>query len=272
MRSKYLKWTSPLILASLLTSCYSYKPGYMNSPKFEKSKEVNIGGSIGSNFGAHISHNPIDRLALMAEVSSGLGIEGETEGTAYLNQNEQTVSKFGYRDIAYGFAAGTYWKYNEKLYHDFYLGYGSGRGSALTEFNFVFYPETVFDLVALEGTYSNVFAQSSFKFITGDVVDLSLNTRLNFLKYNSFKYVYYDDPNATKEQIESFFDEKNRIAAQFGLTATFNLEHFNVFTQFQLAASDSDRYDYFAVRPFSMYLGFSLPLDQFWRKEKTLND
>lgn len=88
MKVNYLKWGLPLIAVICLTSCYSYKPGYMNSPKFEKSKEVNIGGSIGSNFGAHLSHNPIDRLALMAEVSSGLGIEGETEGTAYLNQNE----------------------------------------------------------------------------------------------------------------------------------------------------------------------------------------
>lgn len=269
MKVRNIKWTLPFIAVICLTSCYSYKPGYINSPKFEESKELNLGGSIGSNFGANASYNPIDRLALMAEFSSGLNVGGDFD-SSYLNQDRLAVTEYQYQDYAYGLAVGTYWKYNENLYHDLYLGYGRGKGSAYTQLNLV-YPEVAFELVALEGSYSNFFLQSSFTASVSNEVDLSLNSRINILNFHSFNYIFDEETTKTNSQnrINSFFQDRNQIAAQLGLTVTFKLNHFTIFTQFQLGVTEEDgnQPDYFEVRPINFYVGFSIPLNQLWETE-----
>ncbi|GEM_PF-2864393 len=272
---------SVVVACSLfLSSCYSYKPGYINSHQFKKKGEVNLGTNFGNNIGAFASYNPIDRLAILADVSTSLSVSSGDNpierntiyDRIYYNQDGLVDSTYSYRDYSIGGAVGSYWSYNNKVYHDFYLGFASGSASAIDfPLNF-FYPfeEDETRVEAFQAGFNNFYAQSSIKFDLSSAVSLSLDAKMNFLTFNAIEYISSvpKGKQIEEESIEDYFSPDQRIATQLGTTLNFEIDDVRGFAQFQLGVSDGFQNDFFSVRPLSLFVGFSIPLHQYWRSSE----
>lgn len=255
-----------------LSSCYSYKPSYINSPIFQEEGQVDLNVNLGSGVGANIAYSPVEHFGLLAEYSARPVIESELTGGSYFNQDGNEVRGFIYADNFYALAAGTFWKYGENLYQDFYIGYGQGNGSYLSGTNLDFNFNGSFNLDAFESEYENIYFQSSLKVLNMGDFSLSLDSRVNWLRFQSFDYTYtyavfsQHSNQLSQENIEEldeFFSNRNRLASQLGITLGAKMKYFDIFSQFQLGVAEREVVDFFQIRPVSLYFGISLNLNQF---------
>lgn len=255
-----------------LSSCYSYKPPYINSPIFKEKGHVDLNINLGSGAGANLAYSPVEHFGLLAEYSARPKIESEVTGGDYYNQDGKEVRGFIYADHFYALAAGTFWKYGENLYQDFYIGYGQGRGSYISGTNLDFDFNGSFNLDAFESNYNNLYFQSSLKVLNMGDFSLSFDSRVNWLRFQSFDYTYTYSvfmqhssqlSPENVEELDSFFSRRNRLATQLGITLGAKMKYFDVFSQFQLGMAEREVVDFFQIRPISLYFGISLNLNQF---------
>ena len=260
MKSKSVKCVLSLIFILCLSSCYSYKPAYIHSPKFENKGILNAELNAGNRFGVNLSYNPINYFVVLGEIGGGPWTELEKEDdTYYVNQNKKTVSSIRYREHYYGFGVGTYWNYSENIYQDFYIGYGEGISSTPTNVALILFPKDNYDLLAYESAYKNVYWQTSLKFTTESEFNFSLHGRVNYLKYNSFNYVFGEDyykkaTEFSKRKVKNYFWHREKMAVQIGISLEKPMEFFTLNMQLQFGVSRNDYPDHFSVRPVSMFI------------------
>jgi hypothetical protein len=260
-----------IFIAIFLSSCYNYKPGYINSPKFEGKGDIYLDVNVGSQFGANLSYSPLNNWGVLVNAGSAGESTKKAGDEVYVNQNEEFVESFKYNNHFYEFATGVYTKIKEDFFIDLYIGYGRGVSGA-TRFTFDSFIEDQ-DLVSFQNDFENIFLQTSFKVIASKHFYVSLNGRMNLLRFHNFKYIYEDPSRDSifhsnqalppQEKINNFFRYNNWIAYQLGVSMKLDIKHVIFTAQFQLGFEEynpSKAPHYFNVKPFSVYLGVSIPV------------
>lgn len=282
-----------LSLPLFFSSCYNYKPSSINSPKFEERGELHADVNIGTGFNSSLYYNPLKNIALsfahyntwdVTEENSSNGVFGNQEVDSFVNQNKEIVESFKYKNYYNQFAVGSYWSYSPKLYQDLYLGYAKGEGAVNVITHLLFDLRLSPEMMAFQNDFENVFIQSSFKYRIFDDLNISFDSRVNFIEYSNFKYVFetqeqshpHQDPIKLPEQseINTFFAGNKQTVYQFGLSLEKSCDKYAFFGQFQLAFSKEDgknnfEGNFFDVRPLSFFFGVSIPIHQLWRKERS---
>lgn len=271
-----------LIIANLIlifSSCSTYKPGYINSTTFEKKDDIFVNLSAGSQLGANVSYSPLNNWGVLLNGSTGLWNEVRSKTSTFVNHNKEFTNRFRFQNYFYELSTGVYTPIGEVFYIDFYAGYGRGAsGTGLWRFR----PDDARfgqELVAFKANYSNVFLQSSLKFILDEGLSFNLSGRMNVLNYKRFRYIYESPPTndnsnldnwplPPQNEINNYFDFNQQTAYQLGIGLEADANHFVINAQLQLGinANDFDDNSYFSVRPLSVFLGIAMPIHR-WGKE-----
>lgn len=279
------KYIYLILLSISLSSCFSYKPAAIHSPNFEKGGDVNIGGYVGNNVGGTVSVSPLNHIALIGDVSYGLDVKDTFKlRDNKVNQDNEASLGYHYRDYAYSAALGAYWKYKNNLFHSFYVGATEGRIAARAPVSpFVNWTDIPSHIEAFKGDYRGYFFQSSlmwdFDETEKEKYIFSLDAKFSLLDFNSIEYVKereersgWGSSPSLAEKDEAYFSASKQFITQLGLSMHTKMKYLNLFIQFQLCLSHElngeypyANYDsYFVSRPFNLYFGLSLPINQFW--------
>lgn len=269
-------FTFLLLVILSLSACHNYKPTYLNSPSFEQRNDLFIDFNVGSQLGGNLSYSPLKNWGVVFNAGTSFKTNVGSDSSYYVNQDNAFVSSFSYQNYTYEVASGIYGNLSENVFYDLYLGYGKGESGA-SQFNFDIFN---FDqnLVAYNNSFENVFLQGDLKFQVVEDLKLMFSGRVNRLNFQDLEFIY-EEPTAAfgqngalppQSEIDRFFYNNQRTAYQLVIGIEGDAEYFIVNAQVQFGITDNDYSEepnYFSVRPFSFFLGVSLPLRELFKTD-----
>jgi hypothetical protein len=261
MRINQIKSISYCFLLSILfSSCYYYKPVSIPTPQFKEKGQLNIGGNIGSNLEFNSSYSITNHIGVFANSMTTLDVsKGNESDTPVGNES----AEFNIKNYQIEGAVGYFLNFEDRSYHDFYVGYGFGNSGKKYD---DFWSFNGINTEGIESQFNVFFIQSSHAFRLSKHFQMVGSFRYNRIFNHS--YNYYTADNQLPDRI---ITQKQFTIPQIGIGFLFDINAAQLSLKVQ--GSGSEYSDYYSTRPLSVFLGLQLNINEIARriKETDLN-
>lgn len=243
------------VVITSLSSCNLYNPTFINSPVYEKEKELTLGVNIGSNQSINVSINPIEHLSIIANASSTGALSNDQPLVSTQNPNGINTPSYNVNLYQAELGIGYYYNLTDDIQHDLYIGGGIGKSGE--ELN----------IYIIESTTMSFFIQSSLSYKLDTKTRAIISSKFNRLSFSDYKATQIREANPILSPL--VFNEKSFWVNQFGIGILSDLGPIELTLQAQLIARFNNNFEYDDFSPIAGFIGINFNLDEIINRKKS---